>query len=76
MVRRAGFGHLDDAPEPSEPEHEPIMEMHAVHRDEVLALVAQLGGSMAAVDRNTNAPPWESYTYYATKDATRSKNAL
>ena len=52
------------------------MEMHAVPRDEVLALIDELGGVVAAVDRNTNAPPWESYTYYATKPATRSRNSL
>jgi SAM-dependent methyltransferase len=67
---------LDDEPAPDTPdEDQPVMEMHAVHRDEVVALIDELGGTVAAVDRNTNAPPWESYTYYATKDPTRSKNA-
>ena len=55
---------------------QPIMEMHAVPRDEVLAVIDELGGVVAAVDRNTNAPPWESYTYYAAKPATRSRNSL
>ena len=86
--RRGGF--LRHRPKPSEPtivlDDEsgsgvpepdlPVMEMHAVPRDEVLALIDELGGTVAAVDRNTNAPPWESYTYYATKAATRSRNSL
>lgn len=45
---------------------EPVMEMHPVPRDEVLALIEELGGTIAAVDHTDNAPPWESYTYYAT----------
>jgi SAM-dependent methyltransferase len=68
---------LDDEPGSDVPEQdEPVMEMHAVPRDEVLALIAELGGTVTAVDRNTNAPPWESYTYYAMKAATRSRNTL
>ena len=54
----------------------PVMEMYPVPREEVLALIANLGGTVAAVDHNDQAPPWESYTYYATKAATRSRNAL
>jgi SAM-dependent methyltransferase len=62
---------LDDA----RPSDEPVMEMHAVPREHVLALISELGGAVAAVDRNDNAPPWESYTYYVTKSATVSRNA-
>lgn len=54
------------------PQNEPVMEMHGVPRAEVLALIADLGGSVVAVDRNDNAPPWEGYTYYATKAATNA----
>lgn len=68
---------LDDESASDVPEQDqPVMEMHAVPRDEVLALIDELGGTTAAVDRNTNAPPWESYTYYATKAATPSRNSL
>ena len=86
--RRGGF--LRRRPKQSEPtivlddesasdvteQDQPVMEMHAVPRDEVLALIDELGGTAVAVDRHTNAPPWESYTYYATKAATRSRNSL
>ncbi len=56
---------LDEAPRPDAP----VMEMHGVPREEVLALIAELGGSVEAVELNDNAPPWESYTYYASKPA-------
>jgi len=49
------------------PREEPVMEMHAVHRDEVLAVVAEGGGTVVALEPNDNAAPWESYTYYLTK---------
>jgi SAM-dependent methyltransferase len=60
----------DDGPDDS-----PIMEMHAVPREEVLALLAELGATVAAIDAQDNAPPWASYTYYVTKAATDSRNA-
>jgi SAM-dependent methyltransferase len=46
---------------------EPVMEMHAVHRDEVLAVIEELGGTVVALEPNDNAAPWMSYTYYVTK---------
>jgi len=71
-VRRflAGGAAPDEDDEPSEP----VMEMHAVPRQEVLALVEECGGVILAVELNDNAPPWESYMYYATKPATVSRN--
>jgi len=71
LRRRAKSGGptivLDDELALDEPViDEPVMEMHPVPRDQVLALIEELGGTIAAVDLNDNAPPWESYTYYAT----------
>lgn len=65
--RKQGAGELEISLDEAPPTDGPVMEMHGVPREEVLALITELGGSVAAVELNDNAPPWESYTYYATK---------
>jgi SAM-dependent methyltransferase len=78
--RRGRFLRRKGAPTPEivldgmRPDDGPVMEMHAVPRDQVLDLVARLGGVVAAVEGNDNAPPWASYTYYVSKPATSSRN--
>jgi hypothetical protein len=43
------------------------MEVHGIEKDDVLALVAECGGTVVAADRNPDARPWESFTYFVTK---------
>lgn len=53
------------------PEAPPVMEMHCIHRDEVVRLVEEHGGQVAHILNDTYCGKgWISYTYIATKNAT------